>query len=196
MILRQTPRGDKVYDLWSYLLKNRIIYLSGHIEPDVADSIIGQLLFLESQDPDANIYLYINSPGGNVISGLAIYDIMQYIEPPVCTICVGQANSMAAVLLSSGAKHRRFIYPHAEVMIHKVSAGYYGKEPDIEISANRIKALNKTLVGILARNTGKTLDELMQETDRDNFFTADEAVEFGLVDEVIGYHGHRDGERF
>jgi len=185
VIDKSTPHVERSLDLWSYLLKHRIVYLSGHIEPEVADIIVGQLLFLESQDRHSDIFLYINSPGGNVLAGLGIYDVMNYIKPDVSTVCLSQAASMGAVLLSSGTPGKRFSFPSAEIMIHKASAGFYGKEPDIEISANRIIELNKNLVNILAKNTGRPLRELMRDTDRDNFMNPQEALQYGLIDEII-----------
>ena len=172
-------------DLWSYLLQNRIIYLAGHIDPGMADAIIGQLLYLESQDREKDICLYINSPGGNVLSGMGIINAMNYVKPDVATFCVAQASSMASVILSNGTPGKRFSFPIAEIMMHKISAGYYGKEPDVEIAAGRIIELNKLLVGMLAKNTGRTLDELMEVTDRDFFLNAQEAVDFGIIDAII-----------
>jgi ATP-dependent Clp protease protease subunit len=184
-VIEQTNRGERAYDIYSRLLKDRIIFLSGPVEDAVSDIIIAQLLFLESEDPDKDIQFYINSPGGVVTSGLAIYDTMNYIKPDVSTICIGQAASMAAVLLSSGAKGKRFSLPNSNIMIHQPSGGAQGQASDIQIQAEQILKIKKRLNEILASNTGKTVDQISKDTDRDFAMTAKEAMEYGLIDSVI-----------
>lgn len=184
-VIEQTNRGERAYDIYSRLLKDRIIFLSGPVQDQVSDIIIAQLLFLESEDPDKDIQFYINSPGGVVTSGLAIYDTMNYIKPDVSTICIGQAASMAAVLLSSGAKGKRFSLPNSNIMIHQPSGGAQGQASDIEIQAEQILKIKKRLNEILSDNTGKSIDQIATDTDRDFAMTAKEAKEYGLIDQVI-----------
>ncbi|NLK65890.1 MAG: ATP-dependent Clp endopeptidase proteolytic subunit ClpP [Campylobacteraceae bacterium] len=184
-VVEKTSRGERSYDIYSRLLKDRIIMLSGEINDQVASSIVSQLLFLEAEDPEKDIYLYINSPGGVVTSGLSIYDTMNYIRPDVSTICIGQAASMGAFLLSSGAKGKRFALPNSRIMIHQPLGGAQGQATDIEIQAKEILRIKQILNEILAINTGKEITELEKDTDRDNFMSAKEAVEYGLIDKVL-----------
>lgn len=184
-VVEQTNRGERAYDIYSRLLKDRIIFLSGPVEDSVSDIIIAQLLFLESEDPNKDIQFYINSPGGVVTSGLAIYDTMNYIKPDVSTICIGQAASMGAVLLSSGAKGKRFSLPNSNIMIHQPSGGAQGQASDIQIQAEQILKIKKRLNEILSDNTGKSIDQIAKDTDRDFSMTAEEAMEYGLIDQVI-----------
>jgi ATP-dependent Clp protease protease subunit len=188
MVVEQTSRGERSYDIFSRLLKERIIMLSGEVNDDSANLIVAQLLFLESEDPDKDIYLYINSPGGSITAGNAIYDTMQYIKCDVSTICIGMAASMGAFLLSSGAKGKRFALPNAEVMIHQPLGGFRGQATDIEIHARRILKMKETLNKILSENTGKPLEVIQADVERDNFMTAEEAKAYGLVDDVIARH--------
>ena len=185
MVVEQTGRGERSYDIFSRLLKDRIIMLSGEVNDDSANLIIAQLLFLESEDPDKDIYLYINSPGGSVTAGMGILDTMNYIKCDVSTICVGMAASMGALLFSSGAKGKRFILPNAEVMIHQPLGGFQGQATDIDIHAKRILKMKENLNKILAENTGKPYEVISADVERDNFFEADEAVAYGLADKVI-----------
>ncbi len=184
-VVEQTGRGERSYDIYSRLLKDRIIMLSGEVNDQVASSIVAQLLFLEAQDPDKDIYFYINSPGGVITSGLSIYDTMNYIKPDVVTICIGQAASMGAFLLSSGAKEKRYALPNARIMIHQPSGGAQGQSTDIQIQAKEIQRLKDTLNEIFARQTGKTVKRLEKDTERDNFMSSQEAVEYGLIDKVL-----------
>ncbi|MDD7043825.1 MAG: ATP-dependent Clp endopeptidase proteolytic subunit ClpP [Peptoniphilaceae bacterium] len=184
-VIEQTNRGERAYDIYSRLLKDRIIFLSGEVRDEVSDIIIAQLLFLESEDPDKDIQFYINSPGGVVTSGLAIYDTMNYIKPDVSTICIGQAASMGAVLLSSGAKGKRFSLPSSNIMIHQPSGGAQGQASDIVIQAEQILKIKDRLNNILSQNTGQPLDKIVKDTDRDFSMTAKEAMEYGLIDQVI-----------
>ncbi len=184
-VIEQTGRGERSYDIYSRLLKDRIVMLSGEVNDAVASSIVAQLLFLEAQDPDKDIYFYINSPGGVVTSGLSIYDTMNYIKPDVRTICIGQAASMGAFLLSSGAKGKRYALPNARIMIHQPLGGAQGQATDIEIQAKEILRLKHLLNKILAKNCGKSVRTLEKDTERDNFMSATEAVEYGLIDEVL-----------
>lgn len=184
-VVEQTNRGERAYDIYSRLLKDRIIFLSGEVRDEVSDVIIAQLLFLESEDPDKDIHFYINSPGGVVTSGLAIYDTMNYIKPDVSTICIGQAASMGAVLLSSGAKGKRFSLPNSNIMIHQPSGGAQGQASDIVIQAEQILKIKENLNRILAENTGKDLEIIERDTDRDFAMTAKEAMDYGLIDKVI-----------
>lgn len=188
MVVEQTSRGERSYDIFSRLLKERIIMLSGEVNDDTANLIVAQLLFLESEDPDKDIYLYINSPGGSITSGMAIYDTMQYIKCDVSTICIGMAASMGAFLLSCGAKGKRFALPNAEIMIHQPLGGFQGQATDFEIHAKRILKIKENLNKILSENTGKPLDTIKADVERDNFMSADEAKSYGLVDEVITTH--------
>ncbi len=184
-VIEQTGRGERSYDIYSRLLKDRIIFLGSEIVDDVANSIVAQLLFLESEDPEKDINLYINSPGGSVSAGLAIYDTMQYIKSPVSTICVGLAASMGAVLLAGGAKNKRFALPNSEIMIHQPLGGARGQASDIEIHAKNILRTRELLNKILASHTGQDIAKIAQDTDRDNFMTADEALKYGLIDKII-----------
>ena len=185
MVVEQTSRGERAYDIYSRLLKERVIFLVGGVDDHVANVIVAQLLFLEAENPEKDISLYINSPGGVVTAGMAIYDTMQYIKPDVSTICVGQACSMGALLLASGAKGKRYALPNARVMIHQPSGGSQGQATDIEIQAREILALRQRLNEVLANHTGQPLDVIARDTERDNFKSAEAAREYGLVDEVL-----------
>ena len=185
MVVEQTSRGERSYDIYSRLLKDRIIFIDGEITDDTASLVVAQLLFLESEDPDKDINIYINSPGGIITAGMAIYDTMNYIKPDVCTICVGMAASMAAFLLSSGTKGKRYALPNSEVMIHQPLGGAQGQASDIKIAADRILRMRDKLNQILARNTGQSLEKISKDTDRDNFLSAQEALEYGLIDKVV-----------
>ncbi len=184
-VIERTGRGERSYDIYSRLLKDRIVMLSGEINDAVASSIVAQLLFLEAEDPDKDIYLYINSPGGVITSGMSIYDTMNYIKPDVSTICIGQAASMGAFLLSSGAKGKRYALPHARIMIHQPLGGAQGQATDIEIQAKEILRLKKILNEILAQNTGQSVKKIAKDTERDFFMSAKEAKEYGLIDQVL-----------
>jgi ATP-dependent Clp protease protease subunit len=185
MVIEQTSRGERAYDIYSRLLKDRIIFLGTAIDDIVANTVIAQLLFLEADDPDKDIYLYINSPGGIVSSGLAIYDTMNYIKSPVSTICIGQAASMGALLLASGAHGKRFSLPHSRIMIHQPIGGFQGQATDIAIHAKEILKLKDTLNQILAKHTGQPLEKIGNDTDRDYFMSGEDAKGYGLIDEVI-----------
>lgn len=185
IVVEQTAQGERSYDIYSRLLKDRIIFLDGQIEDHMANVIIAQLLFLEAEDPSKDIHLYINSPGGVVTAGLAIYDTMQYIRPDVSTICIGSCASMAAVLLTAGAKGKRYALPNSEIMIHQPLGGARGQATDIKIVADQIIKTKERLNRILAENTGRSIEEIARDTDRDNYLTAQEACEYGLVDKVI-----------
>jgi ATP-dependent Clp protease, protease subunit len=185
MVIEQSHRGERAYDIYSRLLKDRIIFVGGGIDDDMANLVIAQILFCEADDPDKDIYLYINSPGGSVTSGLAIYDTMQYVKPEVSTICIGQAASMAAWLLAAGAKGKRFALPHARIMIHQPGGGVQGQASDIDILAREILRLREQMNNILVKHTGQSLKKVEKDTDRDLFMTSKQAVEYGLVDEVI-----------
>ena len=184
-VIEQTARGERSYDIYSRLLKDRIIFLGEAIDENVASTIVAQLLFLEAEDPDKDINLYINSPGGSVTAGMAIYDTMQYIKPQVSTICIGMAASMGAFLLSSGQKGKRYALPNAEIMIHQPLGGVQGQADDIKIHAEWILKTREKLNKILSSNTGQPLQIISRDTDRDNFMSADEAVRYGLIDQVI-----------
>lgn len=184
-VIEQTGRGERSYDIYSRLLKDRIIFLGSEIVDDVANSVVAQLLFLESEDPDKDINLYINSPGGSVTAGLAIYDTMQYIKPQVSTICVGLAASMGAILLAGGAKGKRLALPNAEVMIHQPLGGARGQASDIEIQAKNIIKTKERMNRILASHTGQDYETVARDTDRDNYMTAEEALKYGLIDKII-----------
>ncbi len=185
IVVEQTSRGERSYDIFSRLLKDRIIFLSEDVNNVTASLIVAQMLFLEAEDPDKDIHFYINSPGGSVTAGMAIYDTMQLIKADVSTICVGMAASMGAFLLAGGTKGKRFALPNAEVMIHQPSGGTQGQATDMQIHAERIIAMKKKLNEILSENTGQSLEKVTQDTERDNFLTSEEAVEYGLVDKVI-----------
>ena len=184
-VIEQTNRGERAYDIYSRLLKDRIIMLGSAIDDNVANSIVTQLLFLETENPDKDIYLYINSPGGSITAGMAIYDTMQYIKPQVSTICIGMAASMGAFLLAAGEKGKRFALPNSEVMIHQPLGGAQGQATEIEIAAKRILFMRERLNQILAERTGQSLETISRDTERDNFMTADRALEYGLVDRII-----------
>jgi ATP-dependent Clp protease protease subunit len=184
-VIEKSGRGERAYDIYSRLLKDRIIMLNGEINDHVSSLIISQLLFLEAEDPTKDIYLYINSPGGVVTSGMAIYDTMNYIKPDVVTICLGQAASMGSFLLSSGEKGKRFALPHARIMIHQPLGGAQGQATDIEIQAKEILRMKRELNEILSKNTGQSVKKLEKDTDRDNFMSAAESVEYGLIDKVL-----------
>lgn len=185
IVVEQTGHGERSYDIYSRLLKDRIIFLGGEINDAVANTVVAQLLFLESEDPDKDIYLYINSPGGVVTAGMAIYDTMQYIKPDVSTICIGQAASMGSLLLTAGAKGKRYALPNSRIMIHQPLGGAQGQSTDIQIQAREIQRLRENLTQILVDHTGQDFDKLMADTERDNFMSAQEAVEYGLIDKVV-----------
>jgi len=185
MVIEQTSRGERSYDIFSRLLKDRIIMLGTPINDEIANLVISQLLFLESEDPDADVYMYINSPGGLASAGLAIYDTMQFVKCPVSTFCVGQASSFAAVLLAAGAEGKRFALPHSRVMMHQPIGGFSGQATDLEIHAKQIQSLRQTINEILAKHTGNDIEKISADTDRDFFLGADEAKEYGLIDRVM-----------
>lgn len=185
MVVEQSSQGERSYDIYSRLLKDRIIFLGAPIEDVTANIVIAQLLFLEAENPDKDIHLYINSPGGVVTAGMAIYDTMQYIKPDVSTICVGSAASMASVLLTAGAKGKRFALPHSQIMIHQPLGGVQGQATEIEIHAREILRMRKELNGLLSLHTGQPLDVIQKDTERDNFMTAEEAKAYGLIDEIL-----------
>ncbi len=184
-VIEQTSQGERSYDIYSRLLKDRVIFLSGEIYDEMANIVVSQLLFLEMEDSQKDITIYINSPGGSITAGMAIYDTMQHIKCDVKTVCVGMAASMGAILLTSGTKGKRYCLPSSEVMIHQPLGGAQGQASDIEISAKRIIRMKKQLNAILAKNTGQSLAQIQEDTDRDNFFTAKEAKKYGLIDEVL-----------
>ena len=188
MVVEQTPRGERAYDIFSRLLKERIIFLPSYIEDDMANLVIAQMLFLEAEDPDKDVYLYVNSPGGSVTAGMAIYDTMQYVKPAVSTICMGQAASMWALLLCAGAKGKRFALPHSRIMIHQPLAGVQGQATDIDIQAREILRIRDELNKILVTHTSQALERIARDTDRDFFMTAEQAKEYGIVDQVIVSH--------
>jgi ATP-dependent Clp protease protease subunit len=192
MVVEQTSRGERSYDIYSRLLKDRIVFLGTPVDDHVADLIIAQLLFLEAEDPDKDIYLYINSPGGVITSGMAIYDTMKYVKPDVSTICIGQAASMGAFLLAAGAKGKRFATPNSDILIHQPSGGAQGQVSDIEIHAKHILRVREHLNQILSDLTGQSLEKIQHDTDRDFFMRADEAKEYGIIDEVMS---SRQGEK-
>ena len=185
MVVEQSGQGERAYDIYSRLLKDRIIFLSGEVEDNMANTIVAQMLFLEAEDPDKDIYLYINSPGGVVTAGMAIYDTMQYIKPDVSTICIGQAASMGSLLLTAGAKGKRFALPNARIMIHQPLGGARGQSTDVQIQAKELLRVRQMLNEILSQRTGKSMEQIEADTERDNFMSAAEAVEYGLVDKVI-----------
>lgn len=184
-VIEQTGRGERSYDIFSRLLKDRIVFLGSEVTDTVANLITAQLLFLESEDPEKDIYLYINSPGGSVTAGLAIYDTMQYVTPDISTLCLGQAASMAAFLLAAGAKGKRSSLPHSRIMIHQPLGGFQGQVSDVEIHAGEMVRLKRTLNELFANHTGQPYEKVHQDTDRDNFLTAKEAREYGIVDQVV-----------
>ena len=185
MVVEQTARGERAYDIYSRLLKDRVVFIVGGIEDNIANLVVAQLLFLESENPDKDIHLYINSPGGVVTSGLAIYDTMQFIKPDVSTICVGQAASMGSLLLAGGAKGKRHCLPHSRIMIHQPSGGFQGQASDIDIHAKEVLKLRERLNAILAKHTGQTVERVERDSDRDNFMDGSTAVEYGLIDTVL-----------
>ena len=185
MVVEQSNKGERAYDIYSRLLKERIIFLTGQINDNVASLVTAQLLFLEAEDPKKEIYLYINSPGGLVTAGLGIYDTMQYVKPDISTLCIGQAASMGSFLLAAGKKGKRFSLPNSRIMVHQPSAGFQGQATDIEIHANEVLSLKKRLNEIYSKHTGKSVDEVKSALERDNFMTADVAKSFGLIDEVV-----------
>jgi ATP-dependent Clp protease protease subunit len=185
MVIEQSGRGERAYDIYSRLLKERVVFLVGPVNEVNANLIVAQLLFLESENPDKDIFFYINSPGGSVSAGLAIYDTMQFVKPDVSTLCVGQAASMGALLLAAGARNKRFCLPNSRVMIHQPMGGFQGQASDVEIHAREILYLKQRLNEILARHTGQTVEQIAKDTDRDNFLSGEEAVKYGLVDKVL-----------
>ena len=185
MVVEQSSRGERAYDIYSRLLKERIIFLTGQINDSVASLVTAQLLFLEAEDPKKEIYFYINSPGGLVTAGLGIYDTMQYVKPDISTLCIGQAASMGSFLLAAGTRGKRFSLPNSRIMVHQPSAGFQGQATDIEIHANEVLSLKKRLNEIYSKHTGKSVDEVKSALERDNFMTADVAKSFGLIDEVV-----------
>ena len=185
MVVEQSSKGERAYDIYSRLLKERIIFLTGQINDNIASLVTAQLLFLEAEDPKKEIYLYINSPGGLVTAGLGIYDTMQYIKPDVSTLCIGQAASMGSFLLAAGKKGKRYSLPNSRIMVHQPSAGFQGQATDIEIHANEVLALKKRLNEIYSKHTGKTVEDVKKALERDNFMTPESAKEFGLIDEVV-----------
>ncbi len=185
IVVEQTNRGERAYDIYSRLLKDRIIFIGEQVHDGMANTIIAQMLFLESEDPDKDINVYINSPGGVVTAGLAIYDTMQYIKPDVATICMGQASSMGALLLAAGAKNKRYALPHARVMIHQPIGGFQGQATDIDIQAKEIMTIKENIHHILARHTGQPMDKIRNDTERDFFMSSQDALEYGIIDKVI-----------
>ena len=185
IVIEQTSRGERSYDIYSRLLKDRIIFLGTGVDDNVANAIIAQMLFLESDEPDQDIYLYVNSPGGQVSSGMAVYDTMQYIKPDVQTICIGQAASMGALLLSAGAKGKRFALPHSRIMIHQPTGGFQGQHTDIEIQAKEISRIREILDGVLATHSGQDAKKVRKDTERDHYMTGEEALKYGLIDKLI-----------
>ena len=185
MVIEQDGRGERAFDIYSRLLKDRIIFLGTAIDDDVANLVIAQMLYLESEDPDKDIFFYLNSPGGNVSSGMAIYDTMQYIRPPVCTVCMGQAASMGALLLAAGETGRRSALPHSRILIHQPLGGFYGQATDIDIQAREILRMKEELNVILSKLTGQALAKLQSDTERDYYMTCEQAKEYGIIDEII-----------
>ena len=185
MVVEQTPRGERAFDIFSRLLKERIIFLPTYIEDEIANLVIAQMLFLEAEDPDKDIYLYVNSPGGSVTAGMAIYDTMQYVKPAISTICMGQAASMGALLLAAGGKGKRFALPHARIMIHQPLGGVQGQATDIDIQAKEILRMREELNRILVHHTGQTEKRIQEDTERDYIMTADQGKEYGIIDDVI-----------
>ena len=185
IVIEQTSRGERSYDIYSRLLKDRIVFLGTGVDDNVANAIIAQMLFLESDEPDQDIYLYVNTPGGQVSSGMAIYDTMQYIKPDVQTICIGQAASMGALLLAAGANGKRFSLPHARIMIHQPSGGFQGQHTDIEIQAKEITRIREILDGIIATHSGQDPKKVRKDTERDHYMTGEEALKYGLIDKLI-----------
>ena len=195
MVIEQSPRGERAFDIYSRLLKERIIFLGSQVNDDVASLVIAQLLFLEADDPDKDITFYINSPGGSVTAGMAIYDTMQYIRCDVATLCMGQAASMGALLLAAGAAGKRFALPNSRIMIHQPMGGFQGQATDIDIHAREILRMRHDLNAILAKHTGRTMKKVQADTERDNFMSAAEACKYGLIDKVLASRGELDGEK-
>jgi ATP-dependent Clp protease protease subunit len=189
MVVEQTSRGERSYDIYSRLLKDRVIFLTGQVEDHMANLVVAQLLFLESENPDKDIFLYINSPGGSVTAGMSIYDTMQFIKPNVSTLCVGQACSMGAFLLAGGAPGKRYVLPNSRVMIHQPLGGFQGQASDIQIHAQEILSIKNKLNTLLAEHTGQPLDVIERDTDRDNFMSAQQAVDYGIVDAILTHRG-------
>ena len=185
IVIEQTARGERSFDIYSRLLKERVIFLVGQVEDYMANLVVAQLLFLESENPDKDIHLYINSPGGSVTAGMSIYDTMQFIKPDVSTLCIGQAASMGALLLTGGAKNKRFCLPHSRMMIHQPLGGFQGQASDFDIHAKEILSIREKLNKILSAHTGQPIEKVQQDTDRDNFLSADDAVSYGLIDQVL-----------
>jgi len=194
MVVEQTSRGERSYDIYSRLLKERIIFLVGQVEDHMANLVVAQMLFLESENPDKDISLYINSPGGSVTAGLSIYDTMQFIKPDVSTLCIGQAASMGALLLAGGAAGKRYSLPHSRVMIHQPLGGFQGQATDIDIHAREILSMRERLDAILAKHTGQPIETISTDTDRDNFMSADVAAEYGMIDQVLNERQAADKE--
>jgi len=195
MVVEQTARGERAYDIYSRLLKERVVFIVGAVEDQMANLIVAQLLFLESENPDKDIHLYINSPGGSVTSGLSIYDTMQFVKSDVSTICVGQAASMGALLLAGGTHGKRFALPHSRVMVHQPSAGFQGQATDISIHANEVLELKSRLNEIMSKHTGQTVQQIEQDLERDRFMSADTAVEYGIIDTVLAERDQMAGEK-
>tara|TARA_B100001564_G_scaffold135943_1_gene114066 strand:+ start:259 stop:861 length:603 start_codon:yes stop_codon:yes gene_type:complete len=185
MVVEQTPRGERAFDIYSRLLKERVIFITGPIEDHMANLVVAQLLFLEAENPEKDINIYINSPGGSVTSGMSIYDTMSYIKPDISTLCIGQASSMGAILLTGGTTGKRFALPNSRIMIHQPLGGFQGQATDIEIHAQEILKIRTKLNEILSHHSGKEIDKVIQDTERDNFMSGDEAVKYGLIDKVI-----------
>ncbi|MBX6423311.1 ATP-dependent Clp endopeptidase proteolytic subunit ClpP [Thermosulfurimonas sp. F29] len=185
IVIEQTGRGERAYDIYSRLLKERIVFIGGDIDDHLANLVIAQLLFLEAEDPERDIMLYINSPGGLVTAGLAIYDTMQYVKPDICTICMGQAASMAAVLLAAGTRGKRYALPHARIMLHQPIGAFHGQATDVDIQAREILRLRELLNGILSRHTGQPHERIKEDTERDFYMSAEEALQYGIIDKII-----------
>ena len=194
MVVEQTPRGERAYDIYSRLLKERVIFVVGPVEDHMANLIVAQLLFLESENPDKDIHMYINSPGGSVTAGLSVYDTMQFIKPDVSTMCIGQAASMGAILLAGGAAKKRYCLPHSRVMIHQPMGGFQGQAVDFEIHAQEILSIRERLNKILADHTGQPIGTIKTDTDRDNFMSGEEAVKYGIIDQVIDERASSTGD--
>ena len=195
MVVEQTARGERAYDIYSRLLKERVIFIVGPIEDYMANLVVAQLLFLESENPDKDIHIYINSPGGTVSSGLAIYDTMQFVKSDISTICIGQAASMGALLLAGGAKEKRFALPHSRIMVHQPSAGFQGQATDIHIHATEVLELKARLNAIMAKHTGKAVKQIEADLERDNFMDAEKAVEYGIIDTVLSDRAGMGGDK-
>ena len=192
IVIEQTSRGERAYDIFSRLLKDRIVFIGSPISDDVADTVIAQMLFLESENPEKDVYLYINSPGGHVTSGLAIYDTMQYVKPDIVTMCIGQAASMAAILLAAGKRGKRFTLPHSRIMLHQVLGGFEGQATDVDIHAREVLRVKDQLNTILSKHTGIDVEKVQKDTERDFFLTSKDALEYGVVDAIITHRGEAD----